>query len=250
MNMRLIYIILLFLIGHTVNAQDWLITTSADTLKGEIAIELPMERYEEITIKNDDGKQRFKAYQVVEFERDGQKYKTVKRASVYQVMLVESEGYLSHFRYRENQGYEFSSPFLVKSDGGSMEVSSLTFKKSLSGFLEDCQVVVDGLANKKYKRSDLDQIIDDYNNCIDEKSSYTASDDTPEVLDNPAIAIIERILNQNSSNDDLTAMLVDIKSKLSKGQTVPDYLKSALKEQTATLEDIKSDVEELLELLK
>lgn len=249
-----IYFILLLLVSQTAKAQDWLVTTSADTLKGEIAIELPMERYEEITLKNDDGKQRFKAYQIVEFVHEGKTYKTVKHSDVYRIMLQESEGYLSHFRYRENQGYEFASILLVKTDGESLEISNLTFKRSLSNFLKDCETVVEGFENKKYKRSDLDQIIIDYNNCIDQKTQYISSAVTvkeePEVSNHPGIAVIDSILKKTDGNSDLNAMLDDIKSKLSKGQAVPGYLKSALTEQAAEMTDIKADVEKLLELLK
>ena len=249
-----LYTILLFLVSQATNAQDWLVTTTADTLRGEIAIELPMERYEEITLKSADGKQRFKAYQVIEFVKDDQKYRTKKQAGVYKVMLVVSEGYLSQFRYRENQGYEFSSIYLVKTDGESMEVSNLTFKRSLSNFLEDCQTVVDGLENKKYKRSDLDKIIVDYNTCINEKSSFIISTEDqkkmPEVTNHQGIAIINGILKKTNDNADLNAILNDIKSKLSKGESIPGYLTSALMEQTADLKDIKEGVDQLLESIK
>lgn len=252
-----IYTILLLILSPAVYAQDWLVTTSADTLKGEIAIELPMERYEELTIKNDDGKQRFKAYQIIEFEYKGQMYKTVKHAGVYRIMLVESDGYLSQFRYRADQGFEFSSIFLLKTDGESLEVSNLTFKRSLSKFLEDCQTVVDGLENKKYKRSDLDQIVADYNACIDKKTSNAlATQNTPKApvqiaqVNHPGISIIESIQKKIDNTGDLNAMLNDIKSKLSKGENVAGYLKSALKEQAAGQENIKEEVDQLLETIK
>ncbi|MTI39796.1 hypothetical protein [Fulvivirga lutimaris] len=249
-----IYIILLFILSPAVYAQDWLVTTSADTLHGEIAIELPMERYEELTIKNDDSKQRFKAYQVIEFEHKGQKYKTVKHAGVYRIMLVDSDGYLSQFRFRADQGYEFASVFLLKTDGESLEVSNLTFKKSLAKFLEDCETVVDDLENKKYKRSDLDQIVADYNSCINEKTANKLTSETTSEtstsVSHPGIPIIESILKKIDTTSDLSAMLNDIKSKLSKGENVAGYLKSALKEQAAGQENIKEEVDQLLETIK
>lgn len=252
-----IYIILSLIFSQAAYAQDWLVTTSADTLKGEIAIELPMERYEEFTLKNDEGKQRFKAYQVIEFEHKGQKYKTVKHAGVYRIMLVESDGYLSQFKYRADQGFEFSSIFLLKTDGESLEVSNLTFKRSLSNFLEDCQTVVDGLENKKYKRADLDQIVIDYNACIDKKTSNAlANENTPKApvqvtqVNHPGISIIESIQKKIDNSGDLNAMLNDIKSKLTKGENVAGYLKSALKEQAAGQENIVEEVDQLLETIK
>ena len=249
-----IYIILLLILSPAAYAQDWLVTTSADTLKGEIEIELPMERYEELTLKNDEGKQRFKAYQVIEFEHNGQKYKTVKHAGVYRIMLVDSEGYLSQYRYRVDQGYEFASVFLMKTDGESLEISNLTFKRSLSKFLDDCQSVVDGLTNKKYKRADLDQIVSDYNACIEKKTSKVQvtenTSKSPTQVDHPGIAIIESILMKIDNSGDLYAMLNDIKSKLSSGEKVAGYLKSALKEQAADQENIKEEVDQLLETIK
>ncbi len=229
-----------------VSAQDWVITTAQDSLSGEIQIELAADNYEEIVVKNDAGKTRLKAHQFIGFNLDGQKYKTVKQGGKYRIMKVAQEGYLSLYYFRQDGAFDFGTQYLGKVTGDGIIVPNISFKKGISKFLDDCSIIEQGFDNGKYKKSKINELIDDYNNCI-AKNTLSIEKESPVDIENALTLLIDSIKNKvDASNTELQSLLSDIKGKIKQGNTVPGYLKSALTEQTAGMENIKAEVEELL----
>lgn len=240
---------------------DYVITTQRDTVKGTVQILLPAERYEEITIETENDSRRLKAFQLLELRKDSLIYKSVKLGEVYRIMQLEKDGYLSLLSFRPDGNYAFGSKYLLKKSGEGIEVPTLLFKKLMADFLSDCDEVESKIKDKTYKRSDLEAIVTNYNECIQSQTVdlYTAAKEvkTPPVETLAPGAVSDKLQTirkklqtiRSGEAPELTVLLNDVESKLKKGEKVPSYMLSALKEQGAKLNDVNQDVTELVELL-
>lgn len=229
-------------------AQDTIQLTSGEVLNGTISIDLPTPGFERVSIKTDDGKLKFKAHEFISFVYNDEKYVPVKYNGMYRIMRVVSEGYLSLYYFREDESYDFGTKYLYKQDGNGELVPNFSFKKIMTEFLNDCPSVVSGLENNEYKKNKLDEIVSAYNACID-SNTLKSKLNVKEVVntENPAIRLIDSLMMKlEGENMELTTLLKDIQTKVVQDQPVPGYLKSALKEQTSGMEDIKAEVEKLL----
>ncbi len=250
--MKHLLFVICVLFSGLIYGQDTLITTQGDTLSGKIGIELPSETFEEITLKNDEGKTRLKAYQFVSFVKDGVPYRTIKLAGVYRIMQVEIDGYLSLYYYRADGSYQFATLYTQKIDGEGLLISNFNFRKPMAKFLSDCETVANDLEEGKYKKSDLPEIINVYNKCISD-NTFISKNGLQEVenVDDPAITLIAKMKeNLGDGNAELTTLLNDILNKVGKKQSVPGYLQNALIEQTKGNEALEADAAKLIELLK
>ncbi len=239
---------LLLISASFILAQDSVLLTSGKTVEGKVIIDLPETGYEKIRVKSNDGKYSFKAHEFISFRKGDQKYVTLKLDQKYRIMKAMNDGYLSLYYYREGEAYDFNTKYLHKKDGTGVVVPTITFKKVMLNFLKDCPQVVKDLDNDQYKRNDIETLITDYNNCID-SNTIKAKLNLKEVAntENPAIELIDNLMmTLDGRNKELITLLKDIQTKVVQDQPVPGYLKSALKEQTANLESIKSEVAALL----
>ena len=256
-----IILLLLMCSLHTFS-QDYVITVQGDTLKGTIQILLPAETHEEIAIETGEREQKLKAFQLLELNKDGVQYRSVKFGNIYKIMEVKNSGYLSLLYFRPENQYSFGSPYLLKKTGEGVEVPTLLFKKMITGFLSDCPGVAAKIEDKTYKKGDLDQIIAEYNQCIATQTEEAFQTSEPKVTkpatkvpsDSPAIenirSIKEKIIQANAEASDLITLLNDIEQKLISGNPVPSYMTSALKDQAAGLDLIAEDINKLIDLLK
>jgi len=129
-----------------------------------------------VTIKNGQDKQHFKVYEVKLLTKGKGVYHTFKINGKYQLALLVKEGYLSIYKIMNSEvptSTAFETVILIKKDGSQLVVPNLGFKKYMANFLEDCDVVVNGFVNKEYKKSEVEKIVDDYNNCIEENATNT-----------------------------------------------------------------------------
>ncbi|ELR69229.1 hypothetical protein C900_05300 [Fulvivirga imtechensis AK7] len=261
--MKCLSIILLFLIYASLTfGQDYVVTVQGDTLRGTIHILLPTETHEEIAIDTGEKNEKLKAFQLLELNKDGVQYRSVKFGKIYKIMEVRTSGYLSLFYFRSENQYSFGSPYLLKKTGEGIEISTLMFKKMMTGFLSDCPEVAGKIEDKTYKKGDLSQIISEYNQCITSQTKAAFNSSAPESTepatkissDNPAIGSIrsikEEIKQARVEASDIVTLLNDVEQKLSKGDKVPSYMISALKDQAAEFDFIIDDVNKLIELIK
>ena len=247
------YILLLasVLITQLSFSQEYIINLKGDTLRGEIIIELPNDNFDEVLLKTDNDKIRLKAYQFLSIVKDSTTYKPVKYAEKYHLMKLISDGYLSHYQFR-NGTYDFGINFLLKVDGDGMEVPNLSFKKGVSDFVSECPELSKKIADKELIRKDLNQIITEYNNCIDRNTVKTQSNITNTVkTESPTIKLLENLKSQISTDkEELLTLIKDISAKIAAGKTVPSYLTSALKDQTSEMPELKEKVDKIVEALK
>ncbi|MEL7002294.1 MAG: hypothetical protein AAFN93_06115 [Bacteroidota bacterium] len=249
---KLIFILYFVFFALTSRAQDgYIITTSADSLTGKINLLLPGKYHDEIFIKTDTDKKRLKSYQIKRMVIGENIYHTVKILDRYRFMLLQIGGYASLYKYRADQSYQFNTPYLVKKDGYGIEVPNFNFKKAIGDFVSDCEEVNRKVNDKTYKKSNIEELVKDYNNCITSGDVYKF-DQAQESKKSDEFNILTEIINEAKAanpTSELVTLLTDIKSKMEKGESIPKYLRSALKDQTKGIPDLKDQVKELLDKL-
>lgn len=252
MNRLIFAFIFILSTSLTFGQGDYVITTSGDSLTGKVNLLLPGKFHEEVMIKDGKNKQRLKSYQVTRLVTKGQEYHTVKLGNIYKFMLIDKKGYVSIYRFRTADSFEFSSQYLAKTGGKGVEVPNFTFKKLIGEFVSDCPDVEEKINDKTYKRGDLEKIVDEYNSCIAAGEVYSYNQRQKQIESADEVALIDQIVEKlkgADSNNELITLLGDIKAKLNSGNDIPKYLKSALKDQTKDMAEIKEEVKKLLEKL-
>ena len=249
---RIFFALLLISFSLTAVAQnDYIITSKGDSLSGTINFPLPGPGHEEVHIKIDKKKQRLKSYQVNRVVLKGKEYHVLRLGEVYKFMLLKKPGYTSLYQYRTEGGFEFSSPYLKKNGGKGIDVPNLAFRRTVGDFVSDCPELQLKINNRSLKKSDIEEILDLYNACAEQGVVYK-SNRFKEKSDSEESLIIATILTKVKIVDpesEIINILEDIQEKIDKKEEIPGYLKSALKDQSKDLKEIKSDVNELLKKL-
>lgn len=235
-------------------AQDQLVLASGDTLSGKIEILLPSRLYEEIMFENDEGKQRYKAFQFVSFIDDGTPYRTVKFGDKYRVMEVKLDGYLSLLRYRTDEAFAFNAQFLSKRGAEGIEVPNFTFKKSMSKFLDDCGPIQEALEAGQYRKKDIEDLVVAYNDCMAAKTENRMEEYREKDILEKSMPLIDEFANvkkqsEKMGDEELTNMLDDVILKLKSAEPVPNYLKNALTEYVSGGHELKQAIDVLVKLL-
>lgn len=246
--MRYLFILLFSGIIVTSFAQNQgvVITTSGDTLNGKVNFFLSKKFSQMVQVKNQEGKRNFKVYEVLEVKKDDYTYKTISIENVYQFGKLIKNGYLSLYEYvnYEDGSKNFNSMLLVKNSGETLPVPNLMFKKVVSGYLSDCSLVVQKFEDKKYKKTDLHTIVDDYNICISDKTmaSVEKTIATKENLEKMKVVdqLIDKIVASDlfDKKDEIIEMLSDLKSKIEKGESLPTYLTKTLRTELKSNNDL------------
>ncbi|UXP33366.1 hypothetical protein N6H18_05295 [Reichenbachiella agarivorans] len=229
---------LLLLLTVAAAAQDTLITARLDTMVGQVTL-YPGGAYtaDRAMIKVGKKKNRFESYQIKSIVKDDKTYIATKLDDRYQFVEIEKQGYfLSLYKYidLETNTSEYSGRLLIKLDGSQHKISNIGFKKRLAEFLDQCPSVQDSIAGGSYDKSDLYQIIDDYNECILSKSQQEEQKTDAKAESSKIASLIEQINNMDIENkQELIDMLKDVQQKIASQQAVPGYLQSAIKEKLA-----------------
>ncbi len=248
---------LLFLLGHFASAQsDYLITSKADTIWGEVRI-LSYDNIDRAQIVNKGKKEMFTALQLLSLYKSSETYKPVKLDNTIRLMKVISGGYLNLYAFKLPNQTSYEGRFLLKQDGTSLEMPNLGFKKILSAYLQDCSEVAEKIKSGGLGREKINEIIELYNACMLSNKPLAAkttvaaepkvSPQHLEVVQN----LMNKIKDQNfTSKEDALDILRDIESKVNRNEPVSNYLidglSNSLKDQSALAEDVAK----LIALLK
>lgn len=214
--------IIALLILSSVQAQgDYLVTLNNDTLYGKIGF-IQNRFYDEVILENDKKKETFKSFQIVTAFVDEANYEplTFNNKKVIGRCLVK--GRISHYQVVGETGNTFSTGLLVKSDNEQLIVSNIGFRKLLSAFVSDCNDLSKRITNKELRSSDLNKIIEIYNNDCDEQRA-----DGPET-------------NTNIELSEFAQLILDITSKMEKGEKIPNYMVEALKNSDFNAIELKA----------
>jgi len=236
---------------------DVVITLQGDSITGKASITSNKgNAIQTVILKNGREKQQFKAYEVKILLRGDKVYHTYKLNGKYQLGLLVKEGYLSIYKFMDSEtasSNEFSSSVLIKKDGSQLMVPNIGFKKHVENFLNDCETVAKGFEKNTYKKSDLEKIVDDYNDCINKNTKSLNSQKAeinlqPDKVDK--IDVLIKAIKEDGNLpelDSILEMLNDLKSKVKEGTKIPTYLQNALHDSLKSNEKFTKQLNQILE---
>ena len=213
--------------------EDFVVTLENDSIKGKVGF-TRRSYYDEVEVRNDDGKQTFKAYQIISADKDGTKYFPITYKNRRTIGKVVTKGGLSHYLVMAEGINGFGNAILVREDGAVLQVSNIGFKKRLIEFLRSCPIVAEKIENKEIPASDLDTILPLYNS---ECSNIPPAQE---------VADIQKTAESNQLSD-FAQLIIDIQSKIDAGEKVPSYMIDALKstDSSAIQEDLQALIKKL-----
>ncbi len=159
------------LLGYqTSTAQtDYVVTTKNDTIKGTVKyLNYGVEKKVQVT--TDDGKKNvYSIVNTLAFSMKNELYFPIRTTQGYTYMKVLKSGYLSLYAFQlPDQNWD--GHYLLKKDGAGQEVPNLGFKKNMTQLLRDCPDVKARIQSGELKGSRINEIIDAYNNCIEDNT--------------------------------------------------------------------------------
>jgi hypothetical protein len=151
----------------------------------------------------------------------------------------------------ENQA-TYDGRFLVKLGGASLEVPNITFKKGMSGFLEDCGSVAERIKAGEWSKKDIEAVVIAYTQCISEGTAASAVAESTPASSQPALTALRQKLEQSdlASKKDALDLLTDIGQRLERQQPVPNYLAEGLKGYVGNQPSMAAELEAVLALIK
>ncbi len=245
-------ILLVFTNGTSINAQtDYAVTFKGDTLRGALKI-MSFDHIDRVQWSDHGQKEIYTALQVKSIYKSEVYYEPVRYENSIKFMQVVKSGFLSLYNF-STQNME--GQYLSKKDGSGIEVPNLNFRKALSKYLSECPDVAKRLDKGDLKKRDLERIIDLYNACLQNNSDpkVIAAKQAKEIDSDKLLAITnleEKVQKQNfESKKDAMDLLKDIHSKISKNESIPNYLIEGLKSYLATV-SVSKELDALISSLK
>jgi hypothetical protein len=242
-----------FIVSNTYAQSDYALLANGDTLRGELKYSL-FENLDRLQIQSNGKKTNYTALQVKGFSKDGEKYQSIKYDKAYRFMKVIKSGYLSLLAFNTTLSVSWDGQYLKKIDDGGMEVPNLGFKKFVSNYLSDCPTIQSKFEKGEFKKSELNNIIDFYNACIEAKSSTlgtkkvsTANSEKNHSL-NELIASVQA--DEFLTKKDALDVLNEIQNKISKNEVIPNFLFESLKSYLLDKPDLLKKAEDLILQLK
>lgn len=252
-----ILFLLVCLLGYTISSaqSDYVVTTKGDTIYGKVKY-LNYGFDKKVQVINDK-KNVYTILQTTGFMLDNEIYHTVRSAQGYAYMKVLKTGYLSLYAFQQPNQTSWDGTLLSKKDGRSMEVPNIGFKKNLKKFLIECPTVTDRIDSGELGKSEISEIVDAYNQCIDLNTKNQALSTPSEQKEN-AIKLSSwdqleadvKNLGDFEGSKDALEMIQDIKSKIGKGEKVPNFLTEGLKETLKNQSSIQATLEKALQEIK
>ncbi|CAN5331287.1 hypothetical protein BH10BAC4_BH10BAC4_16360 [soil metagenome] len=246
---------IIILTSTLANAQDYIVTTQQDTVRGEVKI-LTYDILDrvEVEVAGQKKKNHYKCIQIKSAIIKNETYNPVRTDKGYRMMKLVEAGFLSSYLARRESNFLYEVPYLVKKDGNSVEIPGMGFKKTLSNFLSECHTVVEGLEKNHYNRNDIPKILHDFNNCLDKQATATHVTDEMPVVQNSATAALTLLTKRVDASSietksDALDILNDLTDKVKKNKAIPDYMLDGLKESLKAPE-FQDDLAKVIALLK
>ncbi|MBL7851443.1 MAG: hypothetical protein JNN04_11115 [Cyclobacteriaceae bacterium] len=231
-----------------VHAQDYLVTTRKDTLRGKLSIS-GYNTSDRLVLTVDKKKTEYQAYTVLVARIDTNTFIPVRVPDAFRFMRLHKSGMVNLCYARQAPGTPFNIPYLVKVSGESLEVNALRFKKTVSRFLAECANVRQKIEEDSLGRNDLEKIVDAYNQCLVQQTTvaFTSTDD-------PKLAALTAFNNKLGSDSTVPQealdILRDLYTKIKEGKPAPNYLTEGLREALKAHPAYQEDLQTLLDKLK
>ncbi|MFZ6013627.1 MAG: hypothetical protein ACOYXT_25030 [Bacteroidota bacterium] len=248
---HILLFLLLMLAYQCAGAQDYLVTTANDTLRGEIKpLTLGPEKKVQV---NEDGKKKaiYPIVKVRSYIYKGEKYEPVRTDKGYTFMKVINPGYLSLYGFQMENQMAYDGLYLLKKDGTGIEVPNLSFKKQLVKFLADCEAIADKVERGELTKKNIQEIVNGYNECIanrtraHDREIAIANEQTKKIS---AWDILEEKIKGKTDfekKNDALDMISEIKNKIKRSEKIPNFLLESLKSSLAQT-DLTSELENAL----
>lgn len=254
--MRLSICLIAFIwIFQSSSAQDYLVTTKGDTLRGEIKL-LSFDLLDRIQVKKGKSKSVYTALETKSCLLKGEIYRPLKQDNAIRFMKVIKNGYLSLYAFNPPNQHTYSGRLLAKLDGTSMEVPNLLFTKIMVSYLDDCPTIKEKIKREDYGKKDLEKIVDEYNGCLDEKTRAAAPTAAVAASVNPKLNALESLktkiesVENFPSKTDALDLIRDITQKVANNEVIPNYLLEGLKGYLGNQPSLKDVLDQVLAQLK
>lgn len=232
--LHVVLLLILLLMYHCSAAQDYLVTTSGDTLRGELRPMLfGLEK--KVQVKTGNKKEVYSIFQTRFYTTGNVSYYPVKASYGYTFMELVKPGYLSILRFQPENSSIFSGTFLKKADGTGIELPNLGFKKQMTEFLADCEEISARVESGELKKSDLEEIVDGYNLCIQRRTVTVKRDIEQHFEAKSTLSVWEDLEQAVKTGDDFEGrgtvleMISDIKNRISRKEKVPNFIQEGLR---------------------
>lgn len=246
----------IFLPSISLAQTDYAVRLNGDTIKGTVQI-LDYDQIDRLQIKTNKGKISLTALQVRCIGKNNELYRAVRYENKVRFMKVLIDGYLSLHAFNPPNQSMWDGRYLTKKDGTGMEVPNLAFKKTLGNYLSDCGNVKDQIESGELGKRDIGKIVNAYNTCMQDKTVVPYSKATPPSpnVDNEKVKALKNLMTKVEAENfatkkDALDILTDIQSKVSKNESVPNYLIDGLKSSLANTPSLASDLDAVIALLK
>jgi hypothetical protein len=232
--------------------QDFLVTIKSDTIRGEVRI-MSYDLMDRVQIADGQKKTTFTAVQLRRASMKGELYAPVKYDNSIRMMKVLRSGFLSLYAFRVSNQVTYDGRLLVKMGNPPQEVPNIGFKRYVGAIVEDCPVVGDRVKSGDLDRSNIQDLVDAYNQCVAETQEKRFQSATQNVS-NPTIDFIEELRTRVNASDlptktEVNDLLTSITDKVKRKESVPAYMKEGLKGYLAQRDEFKEDAEQLILLL-
>jgi hypothetical protein len=217
------------------DAQDFVVTSRGDTIVGQVKPLMNGVDKKVQLVGEDKKKTVYPMFQVRGFRYKDDIYHPVKGPEGYVFMKLIKSGYLSLYNFQLPNQVSFDGAFLLLRDGQGMEVPNLSFKKYMRNFLKDCSEVAGKINNGELEKRELNQIIDEYNLCISNKTIDHTKIIAEQQVQGKAIPAWDILEEKVKSQPDFEGkpnaleMIAEVKGKIAKSEKIPNFLLEGLK---------------------
>ncbi len=230
MRYKMIQLVMLLccLVAYSLSAQtDYAVLAKGDTLYGTVKL-LPYGNEQKIQVTGaNDKKAVYSKLQVKAFKQDDNVYHTIRTEQGYSIMKLLKQGYLSLYAFQLENQSTWDGHYLFKRDGSGMEISGLLFKKRMKNFLTECKEVVAKIESGELMRNDLDEIIDQFNTCIDEQTE-SAKRQTARSSKLVELEQAVRVLPESENRTTALDVIAELRLKVERKEKVPVFLAKSL----------------------
>jgi len=288
MNIRFALALILCCSVVHLDAQDqYIVKLNSDTLRGKLQINPLRDNSTTMFFRHEDGsKENIRPIRIsyVYYDEETQ-FRSIPFFNQRIFMqIVKEDRNLSYYHYIHKRDNSIAtSKVLAKPDGEVLELSALAFNKQVSDFLSDCPEVNARLEAREYKYKDLDNLIEDYNNCdiqVVSASSQNRNKSEANTIEdaNAESAAVIAEKNQDSSQADskkqqklgqidafrkhlmglddfdhtrdVLEWLTDVEDRVRLDSEIPNYLWSSLAAMTTGNEPLQQQASELKKALE
>lgn len=250
-SMLKILMIILFVAGYMAgSAQDYVVTIKGDTLQGKVkyfngtGVRYAGANSKYIQLIPHEGKKRtFQVLDAIAFKMNDEIYYTIKFQEGYSFMKVLHPGYLTLYAYQLENQTTWDGRYFVKRDGSMIDVPNLGFKKRVAQYLADCPDVVKKIEAGDLGRSNLKELVEEYNACVHQKT-YPKVEKSPAQIAWSNLETSVKNLSDFDKKKDALEMIHEVRTKLTKNENIPSFLvngiKDALKDQSSIQETLNT----------